>query len=65
MTDAPVQYTPNEVTHLGDTDTIIPEKDWEQFDACERCHGLAPIDELSDGRLLCQLCRCRLPRPST
>ncbi len=52
-------------TLVGDSDDALTEKDWEQFDACERCHGHAPIDENPDGDLCCQLCHCRLPRPSS
>jgi hypothetical protein len=40
-------------------------KDWDEFNACERCHGRAPIEETPDGELFCQECRCKLPRPST
>jgi hypothetical protein len=42
-----------------------PEKDWEQFEACARCHGHAPIEESPDGDLYCEWCHARLPRPSS
>jgi hypothetical protein len=46
-------------------DKHIPDKTWEQFEACEQCHGHAQIDETPDGDLICHVCHCKLPRPST
>ncbi len=58
----------NSLNVSEDTDLVdeaVPKKTWEEFAACERCHGHAPIDETPEGDLFCQLCRVKLPRPST
>jgi hypothetical protein len=46
--------------HTGE---FIPDKDWDQFEACKQCRGGATIDETPDGDLMCQQCRAMLPRP--
>ena len=42
---------------------FVPDKDWDQFEACKQCRGSAMIDETPDGDLVCQQCRAMLPRP--
>ena len=49
------------VDDIGDK----PDKDWDQFEACERCHGRADVDETPDGDLVCAICHAKLPRPSS
>ena len=65
MSETPVRDTPIAENLEGDDDEVIVQKDWEQFDACERCRGRAPIDETEDGNLYCHLCGAKLPRPSS
>ncbi|HEY3291478.1 MAG TPA: hypothetical protein VGK87_15210 [Anaerolineae bacterium] len=65
MHETPVIDAPIVAIQPGESPDAALEKDWEQFDACTRCHGHAPIDERNDGELTCQLCGAKLPRPSS
>jgi hypothetical protein len=49
----------------GDATEPLFEKSWEEFEACEYCHGHAHIEETPDGDLFCEHCHARFPRPST
>ena len=42
-----------------------PAKSWDDFEACEQCRGHAQIDETPDGDLVCHVCGCKFPRPSS
>lgn len=46
-----------------DSGQFVPDKDWDQFEACPQCRGRAIIDESPDGDLVCQTCKANLPRP--
>lgn len=65
MDETPVQPCHTAANPEGGSEEYIPDKDWDQFDGCEQCHGRAPIEETPDGDLICQICRAKLPRPST
>jgi hypothetical protein len=65
MSETPIHTCHNATARQGVPDENEPDKDWDQFDACEECHGRAPIEETPDGELICQVCHARLPRPST
>ncbi|HEY3342396.1 MAG TPA: hypothetical protein VGK81_10275 [Anaerolineae bacterium] len=49
----------------GDATEPLLEKSWEEFEACEHCHGHAHIGETPDGDLYCEQCRAHFPRPAT
>ena len=42
-----------------------PVKSWDDFETCDQCHGHAQIDETPDGELVCHVCHCKFPRPSS
>ena len=65
MNESPVLDTPITLNLKGDVDEAAAQMNWDQFDACERCRGRAPIDETEDGNLYCHLCGAKLPRPSS
>jgi hypothetical protein len=65
MAETPTIDTNTAAAPAGDATQPPPEKSWEEFDACERCHGHAHIEETPDGDLYCELCRARFPKPST
>jgi len=51
------------ITFNESSGEFVPDKDWDQFEACKQCRGGAMIDETPDGDLMCQQCRATLPRP--
>jgi hypothetical protein len=51
------------LTFNHDTGEFVPDKDWDQFEACKTCRGGADINETPEGDLMCQVCRAMLPRP--
>ncbi len=65
MTATPIIDTQVTAASVGEPLVVPQEKSWEEFDACERCHGQAHIEETADGDLFCELCRAHLPRPSS
>lgn len=44
---------------------FIPEIDWDAYENCQTCRGLAELDETPHGDLVCKLCKAQLPRPQT